>query len=62
MRDVLLRIVIGILVIGTVLLLNGCTVVIVHPSPPVATSAPARPLINPCGVVNCNSPDTRRIV
>lgn len=44
--------------------LAGCVVVNVPPSsapttPPVARQAHP---INPCGLINCNRPDTRRIV
>lgn len=42
--------------------LSGCTVNVVYPQPRAAVAPPVRGGVNPCGMVNCNRPDTRRIV
>ena len=41
--------------------LTGCTVNVIYPPARAAVAPPPRTGVNPCGIINCNRPDTRRI-
>lgn len=61
----MLRVIMGIIGLALVFrALTGCAVTIINPPSRTAPAvmAPRPGVINPCGLVKCNRPDTRRIV
>lgn len=59
----MLRIILGIVLLALVLrTLAGCTINVITPPARTFAPPPPRPGVNPCGLVNCNRPNTRGIV